>query len=184
MSVSPHTPADTPPSSSLLLLDGGTGHLLKEWGVRLPGLPIKQQFLAGVLANESDPHVVQRVHSTYIAAGSRCITTNSFVATRHSLAKLGRKGDVGMLAAAAARNAAAAREGSGVAGVLVAGSLPPLQERCANYLLLQEGNAVLLIERVQARNSSGSGGDIATGYASSLATAMTGILLACSFQSA
>ena len=55
----------------LLLLDGGMGHLLKDWGVALPGLPVEQQFLAGVLANESDPGVVRRAHAAYIAAGAR-----------------------------------------------------------------------------------------------------------------
>lgn len=115
-----------------IVLDGGTGHLLKDWGVRLPGLPHEQQFLAGVVANEADPALVQRAHAAYIAAGARCITTNSFVATRHSLSKIGRAGDAPALAAAAARNAAAARAAAGAAGagVLIAGSLPPLKERC------------------------------------------------------
>jgi hypothetical protein len=35
----------------MMLLDGGLGHLLKEKGLRIPGLPYDQQFLAGVLVS-------------------------------------------------------------------------------------------------------------------------------------
>jgi methionine synthase I (cobalamin-dependent) len=71
-----------------MLLDGGMGHLLKEWGVRTEGLPYEQQFLGGVLANSRDPDLVKRAHRCYIAAGSRIITTNNFAATHHNLAKV------------------------------------------------------------------------------------------------
>ncbi|KAI8466981.1 MAG: Homocysteine S-methyltransferase [Monoraphidium minutum] len=122
--------APPPPQPRALLLDGGTGHLLKEWGARLPGLPLEQQFLAGAVANASDPALVRRAHAAYIAAGADVITTNSFAATRHALSRIGRAGDAAALAAAAARNAAGAREEAGAAGagVLIAGSLPPLKE--------------------------------------------------------
>ncbi|GBF99997.1 hypothetical protein Rsub_12724 [Raphidocelis subcapitata] len=115
----------------LLILDGGTGHLLKQWGAALPGLPVEQQFLAGVAANETDPQLVVRAHREYVAAGADVITTNSFSATAHSLAKIGRPAAAApALARAAARNAAAARAAAGRAGegVLIAGSLPPLKE--------------------------------------------------------
>jgi hypothetical protein len=36
---------------AMMLLDGGLGHLLKEKGLRIPGLPYDQQFLAGVLVS-------------------------------------------------------------------------------------------------------------------------------------
>lgn len=121
--------APDPGPGVLTILDGGMGHLLKEWGVSLPGFPIEQQFLAGVVANETQPEIVQRAHGAYIGAGARCITTNNFVATRYSLAKLGRQGDVAALVTAAARNAAEARQASGTEDeVLIAGSLPPLKE--------------------------------------------------------
>ena len=71
-----------------MILDGGMGHLLKEWGVRTDGLPYEQQFLAGVMANMSDPETVKRAHRCYVTAGAGCITTNNFAATRHNLAKV------------------------------------------------------------------------------------------------
>ncbi|KAF6260359.1 Homocysteine S-methyltransferase [Scenedesmus sp. NREL 46B-D3] len=111
----------------MLLLDGGLGHLLKENGLRIPGLPYDQQFLAGVLANEAAPDAVKAAHKQYIAAGCRCITTNNFVATRYSLAKVKREADVAQLTQLAGRLAREAVQESGRA-VLVAGSLPPLQE--------------------------------------------------------
>jgi methionine synthase I (cobalamin-dependent) len=45
-------------------------------------------------ANEAAPETVQAAHAEYIAAGCRCITTNNFVATRYSLAKVQREEDV------------------------------------------------------------------------------------------
>ena len=55
-----------------LLLDGGTGHLLKAQGVErlVPGLQYDQLFLAGALANDLAPEAVLGVHRAYIAAGS------------------------------------------------------------------------------------------------------------------
>lgn len=79
--------------SSLLVLDGGMGHLLKAEGLRIPGLPYEQQFLAGVLANEAAPDTVNAAHAAYIAAGCNCITTNNFVATKYSLSKVQREAD-------------------------------------------------------------------------------------------
>jgi len=73
---------------NMMVLDGGMGHLLKEWGVRTDGLPYEQQFLAGVMANTSDPETVKRAHRCYVTAGAGCITTNNFAATRHNLAKV------------------------------------------------------------------------------------------------
>jgi 5-methyltetrahydrofolate--homocysteine methyltransferase len=119
------------PSLPLILLDGGMGHLLKDWGLRLPDLPHEQQFLAGVVANELNSDAIRRAHAAYLSAGANCITTNSFAATRHSLTKIERGNDAAVLVAAAARNAVAARDGAKGA-VLVAGSLPPLQERCGS----------------------------------------------------
>jgi methionine synthase I (cobalamin-dependent) len=70
------------------LLDGGMGHLIKQWGVAIPGLPYDQQFLAGCLAVEADPATVIRAHTAYIGAGCDIITTNNFVATLHNFSKL------------------------------------------------------------------------------------------------
>lgn len=71
------------------LLDGGMGHLIKQWGVAIPGLVVEQQFLAGCLAIQADPGTVLRAHTAYIEdAGCDIITTNNFVATLHSLGKV------------------------------------------------------------------------------------------------
>lgn len=74
---------------SIKLLDGGMGHLIKQWGVAIPGLAIEQQFLAGCLALRADPSTVLRAHKAYIEdAGCDIITTTNFVATLHSLGKV------------------------------------------------------------------------------------------------
>jgi methionine synthase I (cobalamin-dependent) len=74
--------------NAVKLLDGGMGHLIKQWGVAIPGLPYDQQFLAGCLAVEAVPATVIRAHTAYIGAGCDIITTNNFVATLHNFAKL------------------------------------------------------------------------------------------------
>eukprot|EP00879_Flechtneria_rotunda_P026493 GHRR01028250.1.p1 GENE.GHRR01028250.1~~GHRR01028250.1.p1 ORF type:complete len:116 (+),score=29.72 GHRR01028250.1:135-482(+) len=112
----------------LLVLDGGLGHLLKHCGVRVPNLPYDQQFLAGTLANETDPATVLKAHRAYIATGCQCITTNNFVATKYSLSKVQRRADAIKLSQLAGQLARQAVTASGLP-VMVAGSLPPLQER-------------------------------------------------------
>ncbi len=87
-----------PTMASLHVLDGGMGHLLKQHGLRVPGLPLEQQFLAGVLANESQPDVVMAAHTEFIDSGATVISTNSFAATRHSLARIGKQADAIKLA--------------------------------------------------------------------------------------
>lgn len=82
------TPMSDP--KRVTVLDGGMGHLIKQWGVVIPGLPYDQQFLAGCLAVEAAPDMVIRAHSAYIDAGCDVITTNNFVATEHSLQKVGK----------------------------------------------------------------------------------------------
>lgn len=77
----------------LTILDGGMGHLLKQWGLKVPGLPDDQQFLAGVLSNETSPQQITAAHKAYISAGCNCITTNSFAATQHNLSKVERQQD-------------------------------------------------------------------------------------------
>lgn len=59
----------------MLLLDGGLGHLLKEKGLRIPGLPYDQQFLAGVLvspwAAAREPHPFTASLATRLPVGRR-----------------------------------------------------------------------------------------------------------------
>jgi methionine synthase I (cobalamin-dependent) len=80
-------------SKRITFLDGGMGHLIKQWGVVIPDLPYEQQFLAGCLALQAAPDTVVRAHAAYISAGCDVITTNSFVATMHNLAKVDRAGE-------------------------------------------------------------------------------------------
>jgi homocysteine S-methyltransferase len=70
---------------SILLLDGGTGHLLKTTGLRIDGLSYDQQFLAGAIANAEQPDGVERAHALYAAAGADVLTTNSFAAAPRAL---------------------------------------------------------------------------------------------------
>lgn len=66
------------------------GHLLKQQGLQIPNLPYDQQFVAGCLALEHQPEAVARAHTAYVQAGCHALTTNSFVATQHSLDKVQR----------------------------------------------------------------------------------------------
>ena len=76
--------------NDFLIMDGGMGHLLKDRGIRIPGLAIDQQFLAGALANLEHPEQVKAIHREYLEAGSRLVTTNNFVATPYYMKKVGR----------------------------------------------------------------------------------------------
>ncbi|GMH39696.1 hypothetical protein BSKO_07594 [Bryopsis sp. KO-2023] len=117
----------SPRRSGITIMDGGMGHLLKERGARTPGLNFDDQFLAGVLANAEQPDVVSGIHREYIRAGADVITTNNFVATKHSLGKLGLDGRVVELTEAAARCARRAQIEQG-GSVRIAGCLPPLRD--------------------------------------------------------
>jgi hypothetical protein len=74
----------------ITVLDGGVGHLIKQWGVVIPDLPYDQQFLAGCLALKAAPETVLRAHAAYIDCGCDVITTNNFVATQFSLDKVSK----------------------------------------------------------------------------------------------
>lgn len=77
--------------SPITVLDGGMGHLIKGWGVSIPGLPYEQQFLAGCLAIHAAPETVSRAHAAYIDVGCDVITTNNFAATIHNLSKVSKE---------------------------------------------------------------------------------------------
>ena len=66
-----------PPPMEVILLDGGMGHLLKQRGLLVPGLPYDQQFLAGAIANVEAADQIVAAHKEYINAGAEVITTNS-----------------------------------------------------------------------------------------------------------
>jgi len=60
---------------TITILDGGTGHELKQRGISSDG-----SFFAGVLANERNQAMVEGVHCDFLNNGCDVVTTNSFVA--------------------------------------------------------------------------------------------------------
>jgi S-methylmethionine-dependent homocysteine/selenocysteine methylase len=105
-----------------LLLDGAMGTELDLRGVRTY-LP-----LWSALGLIEQPDVVREIHRDYVNAGADVLITNTFRATRRTLAKTSRNPDE-----AAELNALAvrlAREAAADAGrdVLVAGSIAPLED--------------------------------------------------------
>jgi len=72
------------------------------------------------------PDVVVDIHRENIAAGARIITTNSYGVIRNDLAKIGLAERTVELNELAANLAQRARKESGIDGVRIAGSLPPL----------------------------------------------------------
>lgn len=119
---------------SLLLLDGGIGHLLKQRGVVTSVADDPQwrdSFLVSALANEEAPYAVRQVHSDYIAAGCDVITCNNFSCTPWSLSRLDRPSVFRKLTQDAGEAARAAADKAEGAAPLVAGCLPPLTESYA-----------------------------------------------------
>ena len=60
---------------TVTILDGGMGHELKLRGIVTDG-----SFLAGIVANISQPEAVERVHADFLRSGCDVVTTNSFMA--------------------------------------------------------------------------------------------------------
>ena len=112
-------------AAPILLLDGSTGHELKQ---RLSVLGTDADtFDTAMQANSEQPDLVTAVHADYIAAGCNVITTNSFTLTPAALSAANRAAELPALLHAACRCAsAAAATASGGRHVLVAGCLPPL----------------------------------------------------------
>jgi S-methylmethionine-dependent homocysteine/selenocysteine methylase len=115
-----------------LLLDGGTGHVLKTRCAVDPDSPGGQTFTGGALANRTHPTVVQRLHEDYLLAGADVVTTNTFAVTPWHLARVLAAHDadasLDALAEAAGRNARAAVDAHPGSSLLVAGCLPPLRD--------------------------------------------------------
>ncbi|MDP5226763.1 MULTISPECIES: homocysteine S-methyltransferase family protein [Arthrobacter] len=108
---------------TVTLLDGGMGRELARRGA-----PFRQPEWSALALIEAPEHV-QAVHRDFIRAGARVVTTNSYALVPFHLGEERFAADAGTLAARAgrlARAAATAAHDAGVAGVRVAGSLPPL----------------------------------------------------------
>ena len=100
-----------------LLGDGAMGTMLYARGV-----PLDTCF---DVLNESDPKIVQSIHTEYIQAGADCIETNTFGANRFKLGMHGSAGRVREINRSGARLARDARESMG-RDVFVLGSIGPL----------------------------------------------------------
>jgi len=100
-----------------LLGDGAMGTMLYARGV-----PLDTCF---DVLNESDPKIVQSIHTEYIQAGADCIETNTFGANRFKLAMHGSAGRVREINRSGARLARDVRESMG-RDVFVLGSIGPL----------------------------------------------------------
>ena len=71
-------------SRDIVLLDGGVGQELYRRSTR-PAAP-----LWSVQVMMDEPHLVEAVHLDFIEAGARIITTNTYTATPHRLARDGK----------------------------------------------------------------------------------------------
>ena len=115
---------------SVIILDGGFGHELKNRGC-LDEESGMNGFLLGALANEVNPAVVQQLHLEYFQAGCDVITTNSFIVTPRHVAALSGESTpqerCRQIISAAVRCAKQATSQQG-RRVQIAGSVPPLGE--------------------------------------------------------
>src|SRR5262245_33503806 len=100
-----------------LLCDGAMGTMLYARGAALDA--------SFDVLNESDPKLVQSIHTEYIQAGADCIETNTFGANRFKLGMHGSAGRVREINRIGARVARDARESMG-RDVFVLGSIGPL----------------------------------------------------------
>ncbi len=106
---------------TVTLLDGGMGRELAARGVSTRSKLWSAQALLDA------PETVVEVHREFAAAGARILTTNSYSCVPSYLGKAGHEDRFAELAALSGRLAREAADRS-PAEVLVAGSLPPLDE--------------------------------------------------------
>ncbi len=108
---------------AMWVLDGGTGRELKRIGAPF------QQPEWSALALLQAPHFVTRVHESYVAAGARVITTNSYAVVPFHIGDERFAQQGAALATLAGRLAREVADRTPTA-VQVAGSLPPI---CGSY---------------------------------------------------
>ena len=95
----------------ILILDGGMGTLLQEWG--LPSGEAPESW------NLTKPEAVEDIHRTYIASGADIVLTNTFGATRLKLASYGLEKKVGALNRASVKVARSAAGDKALVGLSV-----------------------------------------------------------------
>lgn len=104
----------------ITLLDGGMGQeLLKRSNQEITPLWSTQVMI-------DEPNIVRDLHADFIRAGARVITLNSYTMTPERLARDGNLKDFEKLHLAAIQAATSARDRAAIAGVRIAGCLPPL----------------------------------------------------------
>jgi S-methylmethionine-dependent homocysteine/selenocysteine methylase len=101
----------------LILLDGGTGTTIEEFGVEM------DQAAWSALANVDHPDVVRRVHEAFIAAGADLVLANTFSAAAPTLAAAGRGDSVVEINRLGVRAARLARDAFPDRSVAVGGSI-------------------------------------------------------------
>jgi S-methylmethionine-dependent homocysteine/selenocysteine methylase len=127
------------------ILDAGMGKTLSQRGVEIPASIWSANALLVA------PQVIVDIHLENIAAGARVITTNSYGVIRNDLAKIGIEDRATELNQLAGKLAQQARDKAGIKGVLIAGSLPPLNGSYRPDLVLkQESLLPLYREQVAA----------------------------------
>lgn len=108
---------------AITILDGAMGTELRARGASVPDY---RESAWSALALVHDPGTVRQVHADYIAAGADVVTANNYAVVPKLLARVGMEERVEELTRLACALAREARAAGGRPGVLVAGSLPPL----------------------------------------------------------
>lgn len=105
---------------TITILDGGMGQeLLKRSNKEVTNLWATQVMM-------DEPELVRDLHADFIRAGARVITVNTYTATPERLTRDAQIEDFEKIHLAAISAATSARESVGIAGVKIAGCLPPL----------------------------------------------------------
>lgn len=110
-------------TSRITILDGAMGTELRARGATVPDY---KSSAWSAMALVHDPDTVRQVHGDYIAAGADVITANNYAVVPKLLARVGMADRLEELTRVACRLAREARAASTRPGVLVAGSMPPL----------------------------------------------------------
>ena len=137
-----------------LLLDGAMGTELERRGIdtRLP--------LWSARALMTSPATVRQIHRDYLAAGADIITTNTFRTTARTLGRAGYPAtSAAELTALAVTLAREARDATGSANALIAGSIAPLED-CYSPWLMPDPGIARAEHAAQARQLAAAGVDL------------------------